>query len=182
MNCQDLQDRLHEYLDETLDADTQAAAREHLRQCGDCRRALLREETVAQSIRRSLDRATAGLSLRPEMQRNILKALKPKPAASNAWVLAWQSFIAMPIRPIGAGAALLSVLLLALGIQFYRPATETPAPQAATQPGPDICVIDVPIQTETHMFRRQDHTVVDAIAPSVSMAHARFPENSKRER
>ena len=80
MNCNNFKLVLHEYLDETLRAEVQAAAREHLDQCSDCRRAVRREETFAKSIRHSLERAIAEVSLGPEMRRNILKALESKSA------------------------------------------------------------------------------------------------------
>ena len=77
MNCKTFNDLLHEYLDETLDADVQAAAREHLEHCGDCRRALMREESFAKSLRHALDRATADLSVRPETRRNWPHTKRP---------------------------------------------------------------------------------------------------------
>ena len=86
MNCQDFSDMLYEYLDDALSDDVRAAAREHLGRCGDCRRALLREKTVAKSIRNSFDRATWGLSIRPGMHRRVLAALESKPAPSDTWV------------------------------------------------------------------------------------------------
>ena len=178
MNCQDFRDRLHEYLDETMADDLHGAAREHLRQCDDCRRALLREEAFAKSIRRSLERATSGFSLRSETQRNILKALESKSVPSNTWMHVWQKFISISLHPIGAGTAVLVVLLLILGIQIHRRAAEDSVPQAIVQIGQNTCVIDVPIRTQTHIFRRQNNTVVDTIAPGMTIGHARFPEST----
>src|SRR5258706_5754539 len=124
MNCQDFNHRLHEYLDEALSRDDRAAARERLRHCGHCRRALLREKTVAQSVRHSLERATAGLSIRTEVKRRVLEALEAKSAPSNTWLRAWQRFVFVPSRPAGAAAALLVVWLLFLRSHFHRQAGE----------------------------------------------------------
>ena len=175
MNCGTFHDLLHEYLDERLDAEDQAAAREHLRQCDACRRAFLREQALAKSMRQFLDRATAGLSVRPGLRQNVLQALKPEPVASNNWWSAWQRFIS--IRPAGAVAALLGVVLLFVGIQFYRRAAKDATPQTIAQTGHYTCVINVPMQTQTHVFRRQDNTVEDVIVSSTSVGHASFLED-----
>ena len=39
------------------------------------------------------------------------------------------------------------------------------------------CVIEVPIQTEMHVFRRQNNMVVDAIVTGDSVIDASFSEN-----
>ena len=176
MNCEEFKGRLYEYLDETLAGDVQASVGEHLRQCGGCRRAVLREKAVAQSLRHSLDCATAGLSLRPETLRNVLEAWESKPIPTNGWMHAWQWFISSPIRPVGAGAALLGALLLFFGLQAHRQPAENSASPGIAQTGRDAYVVDVPIQTQTHLFRRQNGTVMDAITPSVAVGHARFPD------
>jgi hypothetical protein len=182
MNCQEFNDRLYDYVDETLGSEAQAAAREHLRQCGECRRAVMREKAVARSIRHSLDRATAGLSIRPEMLRNVLTASESKAIRTNILVQIWEWFISKPLRPVGAGAALLGALVLMAGLQARRPPTENSASRAVTEARQNAWVIDVPIQTQIHVFRRQNGTVIDAITPSVVFGHARFlqPENSTK--
>src|ERR1700757_1993114 len=72
MNCEDFNDRLPEYLDETLSAAEQAAAREHVQDCAACRQALARHTAYAKSIRRAFDRETQRLSLSAEVRQNIL--------------------------------------------------------------------------------------------------------------
>src|SRR5438309_2282826 len=116
MNCQDFNEKLHDYMDETLGADGQAAAEEHLRQCGACRSALSRERIVAKSIRHSLDHAMACLSLPPGTLRNVLKRLEPQATQPKAWMRFLQRLCYPVIRPVGVGAALLGIVLLILVI------------------------------------------------------------------
>lgn len=179
MNCKAFQDRLHEYLDEALDAEVQDAAREHLRQCDACRHALLREQAFAESVGQSLGRATAGFSLRPGMRQNILRALETKATTPNAWRRAWQSFISIPLRAAGALAMLLGALILFSGIQFFRPRTMNATSKTIPQTGHYSCVINVPIQTRTHVFRWQNNTIEDAIVSSTSVGRANFSETSE---
>jgi hypothetical protein len=129
-----------------------------------------------------LDSATANLSIRSETLRNVLEASERKPIRSNLLIQTWQWFISSPLRPVSAGAALLSVMLLFVGVQAYRHRAENSDLQVATQPLENTWVVDVPIQTQTHVFRRQNGTVVDSIAPGLAFGHARFlqPENSSK--
>jgi len=182
MNCGEFNKRLYDYVDNTLESSVRASAREHLRNCDDCRRALLREQTVAQSIRHSLDRATANLSVRPETLRNVLEVSEPKPIRPNLLIQTWQWFISSPLRPVSAGAALLGAIVLLIGLQTHHQSAENATSQAAAQARQDTWVVDVPIQTQTHVFRRQNGTVVDSIAPGLAFGHASFlqPENSKK--
>ncbi len=179
MNCEMFNGLLYEYLDETLDCELKAAAREHLGQCDACRRAFLREQALAKSMSQTLDRATAGLSVRPGMRQSVLRALELKPAPSNPWSRAWQSFISIRLRPAGAVATFLGVLLLFLGVHFYRQTAKDSPAHAIAQTGRCAWVINVPMQTQTHVFRRQDNTIEDAFASGTSVGHAGFFEDSK---
>ena len=178
MNCETFHDLLHEYLDETLEAQVQAAAGEHLRQCDACQRACLREQALAKSMEQTFVRATAGLSVRPGMRQDVLQTLKAEPVVSNNWWSAWRRFIF--IRPAGAVAMLLGALLLFAGIHFYRQAAKDAAPQTIAQTGHYTLVINVPMQTQTHLFRRQDNTIEDAVVSSTSVGHASFFEDRER--
>lgn len=176
MNCQDFNDRLYDYLDDTLASDVQASVREHLRQCDDCRRVLLREKAVAQCIRRSLDVATAGLAIHPQTLRNVLAAWESKPIPPNALPQAWRWFILRPILAVSAGAAFLGALFVFLNLQAHRQPVEKSTSRAASATRQDTWIIDVPIPAESHLFRLQNGMVMDAITPSVATAHARFLE------
>ena len=179
MNCKDFNESLPEYLDGALGAEVQAAARTHLEQCPDCRRMLRRQEMVEGSIRRALDRATASLSVRPGMQRDVLHALESERAASNVWIRAWRRLVSIAVRPTIARAALLGILLLAMGIQFHRMVRNS-GPQPIYQADSDELVIDVPMQTQMHVFEREDGRIVDAVAWSTSVGHGRFVNKDER--
>src|SRR5882757_2476132 len=107
MNCQEFNERLYEYLDEALPTDVEAAAREHLQLCEDCRRALGREKVMAQSIESSLNLATARLSVGPELLRRIVEAPQARPMAPGIVSLIWEWSALKSIRFAGAAAALL---------------------------------------------------------------------------
>ena len=173
MNCQDFNYNLHDYLDQTLAPEAQAAAREHLRQCDVCRMALSREANVARSVHRSLDHAAAGLSLRPETRRNVLRALEPKTAPPSPWLPAWRWLVSTRFRPlVAAGAALLAGILLLLALQFQRQTARRTGPQEATQNGLEAeRVVNVPLQTQTHVFQRENDTIIDAVIPGTAMEH-----------
>jgi len=89
-------------------------------------------------------------------------------------------FFSTPARVVGASAVLLGILLLFAGIQFQWTMTRDPASQEIAQAGPGTYVIDVPIQTQTHVFQRRNNTLVDAIVPSAAVGHARLVEQSER--
>ncbi len=179
MNCADFNERLLEYVDESLPAEVQAAGREHLRQCADCRRALQGEQALANSLRHSFDRATAGLSLRPDAEQRILRALESPAPPVSAWARAWQWLVSIPLRPVAAAAALLLLLFLLRGIPFHHRAVPGSAPQAAAQAALAATVVDVPMQTQVHYFRWEANTVVDTIVPGDAVASAQFPQNKE---
>ena len=130
MNCKSFNDVLHEYLDETLDAEDQAAAREHLRRCDPCRSALLRERAFSESVGRSFDRTTAGLSLRSGMRQDVLRALESEPASSSAWSGILRRLFSLRLRPAGAMATFLGVALLILVAALHHHVSRDSAPQA----------------------------------------------------
>jgi len=176
MKCHEVQAQLYEYLDGALDSYVQASVREHLRQCNACQSALEREKTVSQFIRHSLHRETAGLSLRSGTLRNVLQQLDPKPIAPNVLIVAWRWLFSSPIHVAGMGAAVLGALFLFFSVQPHRQPSENSSSSAIAEMLQNTRVIDVPIQTETHVFHRENDTVMDAITPRVALGHARFPE------
>jgi anti-sigma factor RsiW len=180
MNCETFHDLLPEYLDETLDADAQAFARQHLRQCDACRRALLREQVFAKAVRLSLERATAGISVRPQMRQNVIRALEPKPAGSRAWWRGWPSFAFIRVRSIGVAAAFLGVVLLLLGLQFYRQEVKDSAPKTVAQSVHYTWVITVPMQTQTHVFRWHNGAIEDAVLSGASVGYASLFDDRKK--
>jgi anti-sigma factor RsiW len=178
MNCQEFTDSLHDLLDHSLDARTEAAARAHLEKCGDCQRALRSAEGLATALRQSLDRATAGLSLRPDTRRTLRQALEADSGPANVWLGFWQRLLGSPFR-LAASVAIVCVAVLLLRSEFIRhPSRDSVS--AVAESGERFQVIDVPVQNEFHQFQRKDNMVVDAVAQIASAGHARLPENPHR--
>ena len=179
MNCQDFNDIADEYVDEALSAAVQAAARQHLDRCDECRRALQRHTMASNSIRQALERASAGVSVRPGMQRRILQAMASEPVPDRHRVGLWQWLTSGWVRRTVAGAALVGVLFLVLGVRVHH--GPTPDTRAVNQGGFDEYVIDVPIQQQTYVFQRQNDRVMDAVVPSDDAGHARLVAKSESE-
>jgi hypothetical protein len=123
-------------------------------------------------------RATTGLSVRPGMRQDVLQALESEPVASNNLWSAWRRFIS--IRPAGAVATLLGALLLFFGVQYFRRPVKDSSSQTIAQTGHYTCVINVPMQTQTHLFRRQDNIIEDAVVSSTSVGQASFMEDREQ--
>jgi hypothetical protein len=177
MNCENFNDRLPEYLDETLSLAEQTTAREHVQKCGACQQALARQEAFAKSIRLSFNRETQGLSLRPETRRNILNALKRPELRPTAWESIQTFFAVLWRQRARAGAVLLCLWLIIAGSHLHRHPAQHSSPQASAPEARNIYVIDVPIQTEMHVHRRQNNMVVDAVVTKVSIINASSSEN-----
>jgi hypothetical protein len=177
MNCENFNDRLPEYLEDTLSTAEQAAAREHVQRCGACRQALAQQEAFAKSIRLSFNRETQRLSLRPEQKRNILNALKQPEFSPTAWEKIQAFFAVLRRHPAWAGTVLLCVVLLICGSRFYLDSAKQSSGQATVKDDRITWVIDVPIETEMHVYRRQNNMVVDAVVTEISVVDASFSEN-----
>jgi hypothetical protein len=113
------------------------------------------------------------------MRRNILKALESNSARPNTWLHTCQNLIGTAVRPARASAALLCLLFLFFGVQFYRRTANDSPPKTTAQASQYSWVIHVPIPAQTHVFQHQNNTVVDAIAASVAVGHAVFFEDKK---
>jgi len=170
MNCESFQGVLHEYLDESLDAETHAEARLHLQHCGACRRTLAREQAFAHAMHQSLGEGASGLSIRPGMRQDILDAVAARSYRDNSLfaALTWP----MVFRPVLAAAALLAVgLVLYKGAAHLHPARSV-LPIQAPASGSGAWVVDVPFQVQRHVFQRQPGAVLDSITYVVGGAYA----------
>jgi Putative zinc-finger len=179
MNCENFAEQLPEYLDGALSETEQAVAEEHIQKCGVCQSMLAQQEAFAKSLRLSFERETQGLSLRPEVKRNILNALKrpefPPTARENIqafFAFLWQ-------HPAGAGTVLFCLVLLIFGRRFYQDSANYSSTQGTAKDDRITYVIDVPIQTEMHVYRRQNNMVVDAVVTEISVIDASFSENTR---
>jgi anti-sigma factor RsiW len=170
MNCESFQNVLHEYIDGALDAGGYAEAQLHLQRCSACRHAVACERALAHVMHQSLGDAAAGLSVDPEVRREILEALAANPSPRGSWLAALRaSTLAWP--------ALAAAAVLCVGVVLYEAAVHRFAAKAAIQrQSPQdfssSWVIDVPVQTQRHVFQRRANTVVDSIVDEMGGAHA----------
>ena len=179
MNCEDFNYRLPEYLEDTLSSAEQAAAAEHVQKCGACRQTLMQQEAFAKSIRLAFDRETQRLSLRPETRLNILNALKRSDFPPTAWAKVPAFWKILWRHPAWAGAVFLCLVLLISGSRLYLDSAQHPVAQASVKKDRITYLIDVPIQTERHVYRRQNNMVVDAIVTEIGMIDGSFSENMR---
>ena len=177
MNCENFNDRLPEYLEDTLSTADQAAAREHVQKCGACKNALAQQEALAKSIRLSFHRETQRLSLRPETKRNILNALKRPEFPPTAWERIPAFFAVLWRHPAWAGTVLVCLVLLISANRLYLDLARHSSSQTTVKDDRITCVINVPIQTEMRVFRKQNNMVVDAVVTDISVIDASFSEN-----
>jgi hypothetical protein len=179
MNCENFNDGLPEFLEGSLSSAEQAAARQHVQKCVACQQALAQQEALARSIRFSFNLETQGLALRPETKRNILNALKRPKFAPTAWERV-QAFCAVLWRhPAWAGTVLLCLVLLISGGRFYQDSAKLSSTQATVKDDRITYDIDVPIQTEMHVYRRQNNMVVDAVVTEITVIDASFSKNTR---
>jgi hypothetical protein len=179
MNCETFNDRLPEYLEDTLSAAEQAAAREHLGKCAGCQQALAQQEALAKSIRLSFQLETQRLSLHPTTKQNILNALKRREFPPTVWESLQAFFAVLRRHPAWVGSAFLCLVLLITGGRFYFGSGRHSSTQATVKNDRITYVIDVPIQTEVHVYRRQNNMVVDAIVTETVVINGSFSENTK---
>src|ERR1700722_3202572 len=163
MSCEDFNDRLPEFLEDALSTADQAAAREHVQKCVACQQALAQQEALAKTIRLSFHRETQRLSLRPETKRNILNTLKRPEFPPTAWENIQGFFAVLWRHPAWAGTVLLCLVLLVSGRRFYQDSARPSSAQATVKDNRITYYIDIPIQTEMHVYRRQKNMVVDAV-------------------
>jgi hypothetical protein len=180
MNCQDFNDRLPEYLEDTLSAAEQSAVREHVQKCGVCQQALARQEALAKSIGLTFNRETQRLSLRPETKRNILKALQQPELPPTTWENLQAFFAILWRHPAWAGTALVCLVLLISGGRFYLDSARHSA--AAVKEDRATYFVDVPIQTERYVYGRQNNLVVDAVVTDTCVIDASFAKNTSSSR
>ncbi len=176
MNCEDFRNRLYEYLDETLSAEVEAEARKHIEHCSACRYALQREEAATGLLRLSFDRATTHLALRPQLVRDIARGFSAETRPWHGWRQRWQRFVSMPVGVAGASVVLVVVLVLSFATRPRRALERITTPGAVQHETHQACVIEVPIRTQTHVFRRQGGAVVDETVSSAAFAYAKIPE------
>jgi anti-sigma factor RsiW len=155
MNCEKFNEQMLEYLDETLPAAEQSAARDHIQTCHECQRSLARQQAFAKSIQGSFVMDTQGLALRPETKRNILSSVR----RGNIFEIFW-------VRAALAGAAVACLAAFLITGARYHSMAKT---------NHDTLVVDVPTQTQTHIYRRQKNMVIDDVVTETTDIEAVLP-------
>ena len=172
MNCRRFQNRLHEYVEGTLSAGTQAAADRHLARCTSCRQAVSQEQQLAQILSERLRQGTATLTLHPAIRRRILTALESGPAADGESVVGlWNRFV-QPL-PIAAALLLIATFLL---ISFFS-GTRVHETETARPDPLDIhsaASIEVSYRVPTYKFRKEGNLVVDTLSYETIVASGTF--------
>jgi hypothetical protein len=130
---------------------------------------------MSYSIHQSLIQAIAGLRFSPQSKRTVLR-LESKP---TLWKQIREKLFSNSLRLIGAGSALLCIGVLVVAIQFHHRVDHS-AQQHANMETERTYVVDVPVQTVTHLFQRENNTVVDALVADVSVGYAGSAEIDER--
>jgi len=160
MNCRRFQNRLHEYVEGTLSAGTQAAADRHLARCTACRQAVGQEQQLAQILSKRLRLGTETLALHPQIRRRILKALESIPATDGDSVISFWSRFA---RPLGIAVSSLLVVTFLL-VNFFSGAR---VHETVRSDGRDIqsaVSIEVSYLVPTYKFSKEGNLVVDTLS------------------
>ena len=160
MNCQRFQNRLHEYVEGTLSAGTQAAAERHLAGCTACRQAVSQEQQLAQILPERLTQGTATVTLRPAIRQSILMGCESSLAADGESVISFWSRFA---RPLGIAVSSLLVVTFLL-VNFFSGAR---VHETVRSDGRDIqsaVSIEVSYLVPTYKFRKEGNLVVDTLS------------------
>jgi anti-sigma factor RsiW len=147
MNCSDFQNQLHEYVERSLSADGQAAAKAHLAGCGACMQAVRQEQQVVQFLSAHLRQETKALALSPDIRNRILASLKAG-SSPQTIVSLWTRFA----WPLGIAASLLLAAMLLPTKHF----TDTGAASAVS--------IEDSYRVPIHKFRQEGNLVLDTIS------------------
>jgi anti-sigma factor RsiW len=177
MNCETFNDRLPECLDGALTETEAVAASAHARECAACRKELARQERLAKAMRGSLERDARGLSLSVETRQRILRTLETKESTPTDWGGIRTLFAVTRERIALGGTVTLCLLLSFCGGYLYLRSKNSP-PRQASDDKLYSYNVDVPLQTEIHVFRAQGDTIVDAIITEAGVAEASFVENT----
>jgi hypothetical protein len=179
VNCETFNDVLPEYLDGTLLAAEQAAAREHVAKCGVCQLAVAKQEALARTLQHAFNREVERLSLSAKTREIVLDALKRQelePTTRRERLLA---YLTVPWwNPACAGFAFVCLLMFVFAGHFHvLPAGRSDLQPMARESG-DSYVVDVPIESEMHFFRRRNGSVVDAVITEAGIISANFSRNT----
>ena len=160
MNCRRFQNRLHEYVEGTLSAGTQAVADRHLARCTACRQAVGQEQQLAQILSERLRPGTETLALHPQIRRRILTALQSIPATERDSVISFWSRFA---RPLGIAVSLLLIVTFLL-IDFFSGARVRETVRSDGRDIQSAVSIEVSYLVPTYKFSKEGNLVVDTLS------------------
>ena len=173
MNCEQLHEKLFDYLDGSFPPSEQAAAERHLAGCPACREAVQRGSQLAQSLSRQLEQAGDTVVLDPAAQRRLAGAVKRQFAESRERPPVWfWNRLALPF------AATVAVLLVALWMEHhFRPGHHPPLEAAHLPALADNhkVVINLSCSVPTYTFRREGNQVIDALTSDTVVADGSLP-------
>lgn len=125
MNCENVSNLVHAYLDNELDLPNILAIEAHLESCPNCRAGIAELSALQGAIRKGAAYHAAPESLRPRLQHlDYQPAPKPvKAGGFKVWLASWQ---------LSKLAAAYAVLMLGIGLgwQLRQPPTLEPLPSA----------------------------------------------------
>ncbi|NQT85068.1 zf-HC2 domain-containing protein [bacterium] len=131
MNCKHCQKLFHQYLDEALPSSIRTSVEEHLQTCRDCRQALVQQRNFSTSISQLLARHTDSLTVRPDIQRNVLRALESAAPSPKTRIYPKRVFV----RPaIALTAATFLTVAAILALHNHKPQPVRPAQPVVRHP------------------------------------------------
>ena len=113
MKCKSCQRLFYEYLDEALPAKRRASVEQHLEKCEGCREMLTQERALSSTMSASLRRETRSLTLRPNVGKEVERALA-SPAQAAVKMPSRNRPLLRPAMVVAAVACLAVVAVLAL--------------------------------------------------------------------
>lgn len=179
MNCRRFENRLDEYLDETLSPGERMAADRHVAGCAACREALRRRQQIGRALANSFQRATQSLRLRPEVERRVLRDLADRAAAAaDRRPIVW--FFARPVWPWAAAAGLVvaAILLLRQFAASRNVAVEASHPLDRNS----LASIHVSYRVPIYSFQKEGAFVRDSLTYQTVVVNGRLsPEHDQKQ-
>lgn len=168
MNCEQLRQKLYDYLDNSLSSVDKSAAEKHLTGCLGCRETLRRESQRAQLLSNRFEQAVKTTALDPAAQHRIAMAMKREIARRPQ----------QPLAPFWSRLALRFavasvIVVVAIGARHYLlpPRNSHQVTVSATTPGGDREVhIHVSYSIPSYTFRKEGNIVIDALTCDAFLA------------
>lgn len=161
MNCEQFQENLYDYLDDSLSPPEKAAAQSHLAECPGCREAVEREKKLVLSLGRKFEQRVELVSLDAHTKRSIAKAL----AQSSGEPRQQRQFPFWLRLALGPGAAAVILIAVLWGMSRFhnQPASDPDTLSLLPREGDSAVQVHISYAVPTYIFQREGNTVVDAL-------------------